>query len=138
MVFHAQGGSREVRGRKGAVQGSQMDPLNGPIAGLVEGDTFFGTHFSGGSTRKMGPRRCVFASSWGIDDSTISVTRMSSRLGPEIFFLQRVFRAQVASLIRHRYHAKRRTVPVRGRPLVLYSQQIVDALGSPNSTPATF
>ena len=56
----------------------------------------------------------------------------------EIFFLQRVFRAQVASLVRHRYHAERRTVPVRGRRLVLYSQQIVDALGSPNSTPATF
>ena len=43
MVFYAQGGSREVRGRKGAVQGSQMDPLDGPIAGLVEGDTFFRT-----------------------------------------------------------------------------------------------
>ena len=41
MVFHAQGGSREVPGRKGAVQGSQMDPLDGPIAGLVEGHTFF-------------------------------------------------------------------------------------------------
>ena len=24
-----------------------MDPLNGPIAGLVEGDTFFRTHFLG-------------------------------------------------------------------------------------------
>ena len=56
----------------------------------------------------------------------------------EIFFLHRVFRAQVASLVRHRYQAERRTVPVRGRRLVLYSQQIVDALGSPNSTPATF
>ena len=43
MVFYAQGGSREVQGRKGAVQGSQMDPLDGPIAGLVEGDTFFRT-----------------------------------------------------------------------------------------------
>ncbi len=29
-----------VWGRKGAVQGSQMDPLDGPIPGLVEGDTF--------------------------------------------------------------------------------------------------
>ena len=46
MVFYAQGGSREVRGRKGAVQGSQMDPFDGPIAGLVEGDTFFRTPFS--------------------------------------------------------------------------------------------
>ena len=35
MLLYAQGGSREVRGRKGAVQGSQMDPLDGPIAGLV-------------------------------------------------------------------------------------------------------
>ena len=50
MVFYAQGGSREVQGWKGAVQGSQMDPLDGPIAGLVEGDTFFRTHFSGGLT----------------------------------------------------------------------------------------
>ena len=41
MVFYAQGGSRIVWGRKGAVQGSQMDPLDGPIAGLVEGDTFY-------------------------------------------------------------------------------------------------
>ena len=40
MVFYAQGGSREVQGWKGAVQGSQMDPLDGPIAGLVKGDTF--------------------------------------------------------------------------------------------------
>ena len=40
MVLYAQGGSREVWGRKGAAQGSQMDPLDGPIAGLVEGDTF--------------------------------------------------------------------------------------------------
>ena len=47
MVFHAQGGSREVPGRKGAVQGSQMDPLDGPIAGLVEGDTFFQTPLLG-------------------------------------------------------------------------------------------
>ena len=43
MVFYAQGGSREVQGWKGAVQGSQMDPLDGPIAGLVEGDTFIWT-----------------------------------------------------------------------------------------------
>ena len=48
MVSYAQGGSREVQGWKGAVQGSQMDPLDGPIAGLVEGDTFFQTPFSGG------------------------------------------------------------------------------------------
>ena len=34
-----------------------MDPLNGPIAGLIEGDTFFRTHFSGGSTRKVGPKK---------------------------------------------------------------------------------
>ena len=47
MVFYAQGGSREVWGRKGAVQGSQMDPLDGPIAGLVEGDTFFRTPLFG-------------------------------------------------------------------------------------------
>ena len=38
MVFYAQGGCREVRGLKGAVQGSQTDPLDGPIAGLPEGD----------------------------------------------------------------------------------------------------
>ena len=37
MLFHAQGGSREARGRKGAVQGSQINPLDGTIAGLVEG-----------------------------------------------------------------------------------------------------
>ena len=41
------GGSREVWGRKGAVQGSQMDPLDGHIAGLVEGDTFFQTPLLG-------------------------------------------------------------------------------------------
>ena len=37
--FHAQGGCRGVWGRKGAVQGPPMYPSNGPIAGLVEGDT---------------------------------------------------------------------------------------------------
>ena len=37
--FHTQGGCRGVWGRKGAVQGPPMDPLNGPVAGLVEGDT---------------------------------------------------------------------------------------------------
>ena len=47
MVFYAQGGSRGVQGRKGAVQGSQIDPLDGPIAGLVEGDTFFRTPLFG-------------------------------------------------------------------------------------------
>ena len=47
MVFYAQGGSREVQGWKGAVQGSQMDPLDGPIASLVEGDTFFRTPLFG-------------------------------------------------------------------------------------------
>ena len=47
MVFYAQGGSREVRARKNAVQGSQMDLLDGPIAGLVEGDTFIQAPFSG-------------------------------------------------------------------------------------------
>ena len=46
MGFYAQGESREVQGWKGAVQGSQMDPLDGPIAGLVEGDTFIRTPFS--------------------------------------------------------------------------------------------
>ena len=40
-LFYVQGGSREVQGWKGAVQGSEMDPLDGPIAGLVEGVTFF-------------------------------------------------------------------------------------------------
>ena len=55
MVFHAQGGSREVPGRKGAVQGSQMDPLDGPIAGLVEGDTFFQEGF-----RQREPRVFTF------------------------------------------------------------------------------
>ena len=59
MVFYAQGGSREVQGWKGAVQGSQMDPLDGPIAGLVEGDTFFRTHFSGRPTRKVGPKKGI-------------------------------------------------------------------------------
>ena len=47
MVFYVQGGSREVWGRKGAVEGSQMDPLDGPIAGLVEGDTFIRTPLLG-------------------------------------------------------------------------------------------
>ena len=62
MVFHAQGGSREVRGRKGAVQGSQMDPLDGPIAGLVEGDTFFGTPLFGYGAidpKKGGPKKSI-------------------------------------------------------------------------------
>ena len=36
--------------------------------------------------------------------------RMSLCLGPEIFFLQCAFRAQVASLIRHRYHAEQTTM----------------------------
>ena len=36
-----------------------MDPLNGPIAGLVEGDTFFRTHFSDGSTQKGGPKKSI-------------------------------------------------------------------------------
>ena len=35
-----------------------MDPLDGPIAGLVEGDTFFQTPFSGGSTAPQ-PKRGV-------------------------------------------------------------------------------
>ena len=65
MVFYAQGGSREVQGWKGAVQGSQMDPLDGPIAGLVEGHTFFRTPLfgygaidppKGGSEKKYRPR----------------------------------------------------------------------------------
>ena len=47
MVLYAQGGSREVLGRKGAVQGSQMDPLDGPIAGLVKGDTCIQTPLLG-------------------------------------------------------------------------------------------
>ena len=51
MAFYAQGGSREVQGRKGAVQGSQMDPLDGPIAGLVEGDTFFSASTQVANTR---------------------------------------------------------------------------------------
>ena len=62
MVFRAQGGSREVRGRKGAVQGSQMHPLDGPIAGLVEDDTFFGPPlfgYMGLSTPKRGVRKKV-------------------------------------------------------------------------------
>ena len=62
---------------------------------------------------------------------------LSTRLELETFFLQCVFRAQVASLIRHCYNIERRTVSVHGWPLVLYSQQIVDTLGSPNSTSAT-
>ena len=37
----AQGGSGGVWGRKSAVQGPPIDPSNGPIAGLVERDTFF-------------------------------------------------------------------------------------------------
>ena len=36
-----------LQGRKGAFQGSQMDPLAGPIAGLVEGDTFIQTPLLG-------------------------------------------------------------------------------------------
>ena len=45
--FHAQGGSGEVWGRKGAVQGPPIDPSDGPIAGLVERDTFFLTPLLG-------------------------------------------------------------------------------------------
>ena len=62
MVFHAQGGSREVPGRKGAVQGSQMDPLDGPIAGLVEGNTFFWTPLFGYGAidpEKGGPKKSI-------------------------------------------------------------------------------
>ena len=53
------------QGWKGAVQGSQMDPLDGPIAGLVEGDTFFrppfwavglSTPLKRGSEKKYRPR----------------------------------------------------------------------------------
>ena len=43
VISDAQGGSRGVWGRKGAVQGSQMDPVNAPIAGLVKGGTFIRT-----------------------------------------------------------------------------------------------
>ena len=46
-AFHAQGGSGGVWVRKGAVQGPPIDPSNGPIAGLVERDTFFRTPRSG-------------------------------------------------------------------------------------------
>ena len=46
-IFHAQGGSWGVWGRKGAVQGPPIDPSNGPIAGLVERDTFFLTPLLG-------------------------------------------------------------------------------------------
>ena len=63
MVFYAQGGSREVWGRKGAVQGSQMDPLDGPIAGLVEGDTFVRTPLFRGVdspvAEKGGPNKSI-------------------------------------------------------------------------------
>ena len=56
VVSHAQSGSREVPGRKGAVQGSRMDPLDGPIADLVEGDTFFRTPLFGyGAIDPPGP-----------------------------------------------------------------------------------
>ena len=47
MAFYAQGGVREAQGRKGAVQGSQMDRLGGPIAGLVEANTFIRTLLRG-------------------------------------------------------------------------------------------
>ena len=40
-----------------AVQGPPRDPLNGPIAGLVEGDPFLGSHFSGRPTQKGGPHK---------------------------------------------------------------------------------
>ena len=39
VISDAQGGTRGVWGLKGAVQGPQMDPLDGPIAGLVKHDT---------------------------------------------------------------------------------------------------
>jgi hypothetical protein len=39
MISDAQGGTRGVRGLKGAVQGPPMDPSDGPIASLVEHDT---------------------------------------------------------------------------------------------------
>ena len=39
MISDAQGGTRGVWGSKGAVQGPPMDPLDGPIVGLVERDT---------------------------------------------------------------------------------------------------
>ena len=63
MVFYTQGGSREVQGWKGAVQGSQMDPLDGPIAGVVEGDTFLRTPLFGGVdspiAEKGGPKKGI-------------------------------------------------------------------------------
>ena len=43
MIFHAQGRTGGPWGPKGAVQGLLMDPLDGPIAGLVERDTFVRT-----------------------------------------------------------------------------------------------
>ena len=46
VVFYTQDGSRGVSNRKGAVQEPPWDPLNGPIAGLVEGNTFLGSHSS--------------------------------------------------------------------------------------------
>ena len=43
MISHAQGGTKGVWGSKGAVQGPPMDHSDGPIAGLVERNTFVWT-----------------------------------------------------------------------------------------------
>ena len=88
MVFYAQGGSREVQGRKGAVQGSQMDPLDGPIAGLVEGDTFIRTPLLGYGAidppEKGGPKKSIAL------DQTGYGAAQRVRLGP----LNRTFPAR--------------------------------------------
>ena len=47
VISDAQGGTGGEWGWKGAVQGPPMDPSDGPIAGLVERDTFFLTPLLG-------------------------------------------------------------------------------------------
>ena len=61
VISDAQGGTGGVWGWKGAVQGPPMDPSDGPIAGLVERDTFFWTPLLGYGAidppRKGGPEK---------------------------------------------------------------------------------
>ena len=45
MISYAQGGTRGVWGSKVAVQGPLIDPSDGPIADLIERDTFVWTLF---------------------------------------------------------------------------------------------
>ena len=56
VISDAQGGTGGVWGWKGPVQGPPMDPSDGPIAGLVERDTFFRTPRSGYGAARPPPQ----------------------------------------------------------------------------------